>query len=104
MHQLMVNNSQMLLIKCLVSPILQDVSKSKKQIHRFVHCIAAVGRCYCVDRAEGVHNIPEGYDSVYIQPEEDKEFYKHEFIILDSNRLWPDYLIVFEYDPDGDAK
>ncbi len=30
--------------------------------------------------------------------------YRHQFIIFDGRRIFPDYIVFLEYDPEGDEK
>ncbi len=36
--------------------------------------------------------------------EDSNVIYKHQYVIFDKNRLFPDYVIFLEYDPEGDDK
>lgn len=75
----------------------------KKKLYRFIYCLAAVGQCFCAE--QNVENvlIPQGYDSIFIQPDENTN-YCNEFVILDSSRIFAKYIVFFEFDPNGDEK
>jgi hypothetical protein len=66
-----------------------NVSRSgkKQKVYKLLHCLAAVGRCFCVEALEGEVLIPEDYDSIYITPGDDDAHYAHQYVLFDAKRV-----------------
>ncbi len=84
-----------------------NISRSgakKQKVFKLLHCLVAVGRCFCVEALEGEVLIPDDYDSIYITPGDEDSHYSHQYVVFDSNRVFADYVLFAEYDPEGDEK
>ncbi|KAG2378721.1 hypothetical protein C9374_007869 [Naegleria lovaniensis] len=79
---------------------------SRPRVYRLLHCLLNTGRSFCLNRDfnEEVITIPQGYDSVYIQPNEANPNYSHEFIIFDARQIFADCVLFVEHDQAGDEK
>lgn len=59
----------------------------KQKVYKLLHCLASVGRCFCVEALEGEVLIPEEYDSIYITPSEKDSRYAHQYVVFDPKRV-----------------
>jgi len=82
------------------SPGLQRAQE--KRLYKIVYCLAASGKSFCIEAVEGTHLIPQGFDSLYLQPNADTQ-YNHTYVMFESAKILPLYLIYFEYDGQGDV-
>ena len=98
---------------------------SERFKHQFLYCRVGIGRAFLTDShtmATQSVTPPEGYDSLYLGPEEnsnsngekdshplsstknDVPGYHHRYSIFDSTQILPYYLVQFSYDPEDDEK
>ena len=70
-------------------------------LHRFIFGQMFTGRAYPKDDPNEKNIVPPGYDSLYLFDsqtlEEDRMFdsYSHEYILMRSTQIWPQYVVHF---------
>ncbi|KAL9652330.1 hypothetical protein ABK040_011987 [Willaertia magna] len=83
---------------------ISSPNQTKPKVFKLLHCLVNPGKCFCVEANKGTVIIPATYDSIYIQPNEQDNSFCHQFVIFDSSRIFADYVLFVEYDPEGDQK
>lgn len=46
-----------------------------------------IGRAYCHKGPSTLEKCPEGYDSVYLQPDQSQQIYSHRYLIYNPERV-----------------
>jgi hypothetical protein len=79
-------------IKKESNSVINDENKENRKELFLLFCYVNLGKCYCTENVDGDVSIPEGYDSLYIQPENK---FCHEFIIFDVNKVNMIFKFIF---------